>query len=142
MFVTQLSSNSGISFWRIVCDAMNCCFMTDMAVPKSMWDSRFFRPCWWWSNSFGIWLTYWYQRVLHHSWSTGILTYTKTKWTDLLKIAKLFLLNFLFTENIKLPALAARRILVCRTWLRIFWYDCTDLSERTQYFFFQISPDT
>jgi len=45
-------------------DAKSCCFMTDMAVPKSMWDLRFFRPCWWRSNPFGIWLTYRYQRVL------------------------------------------------------------------------------
>ena len=75
VFMTQLLSNSGISFWRIAWDAKNFCFMTYMALPKSMWDLRFFRPCWWRSNSFGIWLTYRYQRVLRPSWETGILTY-------------------------------------------------------------------
>jgi hypothetical protein len=30
VFVTQLSSNAGISFWRIVWVVKNCCFMSDI----------------------------------------------------------------------------------------------------------------
>ena len=71
-------------------------------------------------------------------WNPNIRT--TTKWTDWLTIDKLFLLNLMFTENIKLPALAARHILVwrelpCGVWLRVFWYDFTDLPERTHFFF-------
>jgi hypothetical protein len=32
VFVTQLSSNAGISFWRIVCLTTNCLFMGELFV--------------------------------------------------------------------------------------------------------------